>query len=57
VLRHISERYVRGFGAAIIAVGALLLAANAVPAKAADSAPVHQVGQAGQLQQAGHAGP
>ncbi|MGI5456381.1 hypothetical protein ACQEWB_25090 [Streptomyces sp. CA-249302] len=50
MLRHISERYARGLGAAIIAVAALLLAANAVPARAADSTPT------GQVQQVGHRG-
>ncbi|MEU5095921.1 hypothetical protein [Streptomyces sp. NPDC020996] len=39
VLRHISERHARGFGAAVVAVVALLLAANAGPAKAADLRP------------------
>lgn len=50
MLRHISERYARGFGAAVIAVAALVLAANAGPARAADPAP------AGQVQQVGHGG-
>ncbi|MGY6023973.1 hypothetical protein [Streptomyces spinosirectus] len=50
MLRHISERYARGFGAALIAVGALVLAANAGPARAADT------GQVGQVQQVQHAG-
>jgi hypothetical protein len=54
VLRHISERYARGFGAAIIAVAALVLAANAGPAKAADTGQVQQVGQV--QQQVRHAG-
>ncbi|MGW2716027.1 hypothetical protein [Streptomyces sp. NPDC001492] len=45
MLRHISERYARGFGAAIVAVAALVLAANAGPAKAADTRPVDQVQQ------------
>ncbi|MFE7168915.1 MULTISPECIES: hypothetical protein [unclassified Streptomyces] len=50
MLRHISERYARGFGAALIAVAALVLAANAGPARAADT------GQVGQVQQVHHAG-
>ncbi|MEU6256662.1 hypothetical protein [Streptomyces sp. NPDC047043] len=50
MLRHISERYARGFGAAVIAVAALVLAANAGPARAADDA-----GQVGQVQQGHHA--
>ena len=50
MLRHISERYARGFGAALIAVAALILAANAGPARAADTGPVDQV------QQVHHAG-
>ena len=50
MLRHISERYARGFGAAVIAVAALVLAANAGPARAADPAPT------GQVQQAVHGG-
>ncbi|MFE9765365.1 hypothetical protein ACFYPC_12680 [Streptomyces sp. NPDC005808] len=40
MLRRITTRYSRGFGAAVIAVAALLLAANAGPARAADPAPV-----------------
>ncbi|MER6628562.1 hypothetical protein ABT301_10005 [Streptomyces sp. NPDC000987] len=39
MLRHISERHARGFGAAVVAVVALLLAANAGPARAADLRP------------------
>lgn len=50
MLRHISERYARGFGAALVAVAALVLAANAGPAKAADAQPV------GQVQQVHHGG-
>ncbi|RPF34942.1 hypothetical protein EDD92_4927 [Streptomyces sp. TLI_185] len=50
MLRHISERYARGFGAALVAVAALVLAANAGPAKAADARP------AGQVQQVHHGG-
>jgi hypothetical protein len=50
VLRHISERYARGLGAAIVAVAALLLAANAVPAKADDA---REVGQVQQIPDAG----
>ncbi|MEU9284493.1 hypothetical protein AB0D57_07100 [Streptomyces sp. NPDC048275] len=34
MLRRISARYFRGFGAAVVAVAALVLAANAVPARA-----------------------
>ncbi|MCH5672494.1 hypothetical protein [Streptomyces gilvus] len=37
MLRNISERYARGLGAAIVAVAVLLLASNAVPAKADDA--------------------
>ncbi|MGW1745201.1 hypothetical protein ACWCRD_06215 [Streptomyces sp. NPDC002092] len=48
MLRHISERYARGFAAAVIAVAALVLAANAGPARAADPAPM------GQMQQVHH---
>ncbi|GGX93415.1 hypothetical protein [Streptomyces anandii] len=39
---HNSARYVRGFGAAVIAVAALITAANAGPARAADPAPPAQ---------------
>ncbi|WP_307067093.1 MULTISPECIES: hypothetical protein [unclassified Streptomyces] len=44
-----SARYVRGLGAALIAVTALLLAANAGPAGAEhdDTTTVHQVGDTG----------
>ncbi|MFI1165032.1 hypothetical protein ACH4UM_15800 [Streptomyces sp. NPDC020801] len=44
VARHerISARYLRGFGAAVIAVAALITAANAGPARAADPAPPAQ---------------
>ncbi|MFF4356644.1 hypothetical protein [Streptomyces sp. NPDC001604] len=45
MLRHISERYARGFGAALVAVATLVLAANAGPAKAADTRPADQVQQ------------
>lgn len=38
MLRRISARYFRGFGAAVIAVAALVLAANAGPARASDPA-------------------
>ncbi|MGW3117855.1 hypothetical protein ACWDBW_12045 [Streptomyces sp. NPDC001107] len=50
MLRHISERYARGFAAAVVAVAALVLAANAGPARAADTGP------AGQVQQVHHGG-
>ncbi|MDH6703121.1 hypothetical protein ACIQKE_30705 [Streptomyces griseoviridis] len=36
MLRHISERYARGLCAAVVAVVTLILAANAVPARAVD---------------------
>lgn len=36
MLRRISARYSRGLGAAVLAVAALVLAANAGPARAAD---------------------
>ncbi|WNM28994.1 hypothetical protein RKE30_00520 [Streptomyces sp. Li-HN-5-11] len=39
---RISARYVRGFGAAVIAVAALITAANAGPARAEDPAPPAQ---------------
>ncbi|MFI6336010.1 hypothetical protein [Streptomyces sp. NPDC050535] len=39
MLRRISTRYTRGFGAAVIAVAALVLAAQAGPARAADPTP------------------
>ncbi|MFJ3335379.1 hypothetical protein [Streptomyces sp. NPDC086766] len=45
VARHgrISARHARGFGAAVIAVAALIAAANAGPARASDAAPAaHQ---------------
>jgi hypothetical protein len=38
MLRRISARYFRGFGAAVVAVAALVLAANAGPARAAEPA-------------------
>ncbi|MCX4576358.1 hypothetical protein [Streptomyces sp. NBC_01571] len=45
MLRRISARYFRVLGAAVIAVAALVLAANAGPARAADPAPaLHQQG-------------
>ena len=53
MLRHISERYARGFGAALVAVAALLLAANAGPARAADTG---QVAHVPQVQQIHHTG-
>ncbi|MFI1422976.1 hypothetical protein ACH4VX_34475 [Streptomyces sp. NPDC020731] len=37
-----TERYARGFAAAVAAVAALVLAANAGPAKAADPEPHRQ---------------
>ncbi|WP_158103957.1 hypothetical protein [Streptomyces carpinensis] len=40
---RISARHVRGFGAALIAVAALVTAANAGPARAAAPAPAQQV--------------
>ncbi|MFD9327238.1 hypothetical protein [Streptomyces sp. NPDC060065] len=40
MLRRITVRYSRGFGAAVIAIAALLLAANAGPARAAEPVPV-----------------
>ncbi|MBY8342991.1 hypothetical protein LXH13_20105 [Streptomyces spinosirectus] len=46
MLRHISERYARGLGAALVAVAALVLAANAGPARATDAGQVQQVQQA-----------
>ncbi|MGW2232966.1 hypothetical protein [Streptomyces sp. NPDC001759] len=50
-----TERYARGFAAALIAVATLVLAANAGPARAAnDSKPtaqIHQTEQAEQTQQ------
>jgi hypothetical protein len=47
--RGMSARYVRGLGAALIAVTALLLAANAGPARAGDDGPatVQQVSGTG----------
>ncbi|MEU1528227.1 hypothetical protein [Streptomyces fagopyri] len=45
MLRRISARYSRVLGAALIAVAALVLAANAGPARAADPSPaLHQQG-------------
>ena len=45
--RHgrMSARYVKGFGAAVLAVAALVTAANAGPAREADPAQNHQVVQ------------
>ena len=40
---RISARYVRGFGAAVVAVAALVTAANAGPAPTADPTPAQQV--------------
>ncbi|MCF1506700.1 hypothetical protein [Streptomyces glomeratus] len=40
---RISARYVRGFGAAVVAVAALVTAANAGPARAAQPEPVRHV--------------
>ena len=40
---RISARYVRGFGAAVVAVAALVTAAHAGPAPAADPTPAQQV--------------
>ncbi|WP_316739267.1 hypothetical protein [Streptomyces sp. MK7] len=40
---RISTRHIRGFGAALIAVAALVAAANAGPAPTADPQPVQQV--------------
>ncbi|MEW2340489.1 hypothetical protein [Streptomyces griseoaurantiacus] len=48
--RGTSARYVRGLGAALIAVTALLLAANAGPEQGGDreeTTTVHQVGDTG----------
>lgn len=42
MLRRISVRYVRVLGAAVIAVVALVLAANAGPARAEEPAPALQ---------------
>lgn len=39
---HISARYARAFGAAVVAVAALVTAANAGPARAAEPEAVHQ---------------
>jgi hypothetical protein len=39
VLRRLYARYSRGFGAAVIAVAALVLAANTGPARAAEDHP------------------
>ncbi|MDT0436817.1 MULTISPECIES: hypothetical protein [Streptomyces] len=50
MLRHISERYARGLCAAVVAVAMLVLAANAVPARAVDGPRTSNV------QQAHHAG-
>ncbi|MHC3470144.1 hypothetical protein ACYF6T_15665 [Streptomyces sp. 7R007] len=52
MLRHVSERYARGFGAAVIAVTALVLAANAGPARAADT---HHVDRTHQSPHTAHA--
>lgn len=41
----ITERYTRGFAAAVVAVTTLILAANAGPARAADAEQVAQVQQ------------
>ncbi|MEU6365213.1 hypothetical protein ABZ876_05600 [Streptomyces sp. NPDC046931] len=38
-----STRYVRGFGAAVVAVAALVTAANAGPARAAQPEPLRHV--------------
>jgi hypothetical protein len=53
--RGTSARYVRGLGAALIAVTALLLAANAGPAGAdrEETTTVHQVGDTGMAGLAG----
>lgn len=45
MLRHISERYARGLCAAVVAVAALVLAANAVPARAVDGERISNVQQ------------
>ncbi|MFF4347300.1 hypothetical protein [Streptomyces sp. NPDC001530] len=42
MLRRIAARYSRGFGAAVIAVAALVTAANAGPARAAEPHPAAQ---------------
>ncbi|GGN65641.1 hypothetical protein GCM10011579_036280 [Streptomyces albiflavescens] len=42
MLRRIYARYFRGFGAAVIAVAALVTAANAGPARAAEPQPALQ---------------
>ncbi|MFF0037787.1 hypothetical protein ACFYRG_16390 [Streptomyces mirabilis] len=41
MLRRISARHFRGFGAAVVAVAALVLAANAGPARAAEATTPH----------------
>ncbi|MEY9992847.1 hypothetical protein ABIE67_004879 [Streptomyces sp. V4I8] len=40
-----TERYTRGFAAAVVAVATLVLAANAGPARAADPAPAQRPAQ------------
>lgn len=47
-----TERYVRGFAAAVIAVTALVLAANAGPARAVERQPAQQTEQAGHIERA-----
>jgi hypothetical protein len=47
-----TERYVRGFTAAVIAVTALVLAANAGPARAAERQPAQHTEQAGHIERA-----
>lgn len=54
MLRHISERYARGLSAALVAVAALVLAANAGPARAENTGQAG-TGQVEQVQQAHHA--
>ncbi|MFB7242385.1 hypothetical protein ACFCYX_07925 [Streptomyces populi] len=52
MLRRISARYSRGFLAAVIAVAALVTAANVGPARAADRSPAAHT----TLHTAGHQG-
>ncbi|MEU2737501.1 hypothetical protein ABZ656_19440 [Streptomyces sp. NPDC007095] len=47
MLRRISARYFRGFGAAVVAVAALVLAANAGPARAAEATTPHSQNHTG----------
>ncbi|SNX62616.1 hypothetical protein SAMN06272735_4402 [Streptomyces sp. TLI_55] len=45
-----TERYARGVIAAVVAVAALVLAANAGPARAAEHGPYRQAGQVRQVE-------